>query len=73
MQTPCRPYEVSTHGRYEIWLGRSSSPKGPYLDKAGRDMAATDQQTVYGNQAAGGEPFLKSDMDGARTAGQPSP
>ena len=29
-------------------------------------MAATNQQTVYGQQAAAGEPFLKSDADGAR-------
>lgn len=37
--------------RYSIRVGRSQSPRGPFLDKAGKDLVNGGGSVVYGSNA----------------------
>lgn len=54
---------ILTCTRYSIRVGRSQSPRGPFIDKSGKDLVEGGGELVYGSNgetyAPGGQAVIR--------------
>lgn len=59
----CKAMILTTNHRYSIRVGRSQGPRGPFVDKNGKDLVDGGGTLVYGSNgetyAPGGQGVLR--------------